>query len=98
MQWKGVTQEGEMMKMLEQLERTNGMIGDLQEHVRKLEGCHGIHSLCAPLSIRQYWAFIIAITARTIAVTAVTATDQRALVVDLSTSPAQKFKHELAKQ
>ena len=27
-----------MMKMLEQLERTNGMIGDLQEHVRKLEG------------------------------------------------------------
>ena len=38
MHWKRVTQEGEMMKMLEQLERTNGMIGDLQEHVRKLEG------------------------------------------------------------
>ena len=38
MRWKRAQNEAGNLGMIEQLERTNGMIGDLQEHVKKLEG------------------------------------------------------------
>ena len=36
--WKRAGAEAENLALIEQLERTNKMLGDLQEHVKKLEG------------------------------------------------------------
>lgn len=38
MRWKRYSDEMANLALIEQLERTNGMIAQLQDHVRKLEG------------------------------------------------------------
>ena len=38
MRWKRFSDEMANLALIEQLERTNGMISQLQDHVRKLEG------------------------------------------------------------